>query len=261
MTKALFFDIDGTLVSFKTHRIPLSTVEALRAAHDKGIKIIISTGRPMAFITNLGALDGLIDGYITANGASNFIGQTDVSCHCIDRQQAERIIRLSNEMNVPCVLVGKRSATDINRNGLFCQIFLDLLNLHVLDVTRHSVEEILDEGVLQVTPFFDAEQWSRLEPQFPDCLGNRWHPAFVDINKKNVHKGMGLVEFAKYFGIDISETMAFGDGGNDIPILQAAGIGIAMGNADDTVKASANYVTDHIDSDGVAKAIAHFNVI
>ena len=55
MTKALFFDIDGTLVSFETHRIPTSTIEALEAAHAKGHKIFIATGRPKAIINNLSA--------------------------------------------------------------------------------------------------------------------------------------------------------------------------------------------------------------
>ena len=51
--RAIFFDIDGTLVSFKTHKIPASTIEAIRIVKDKGIKIFISTGRPKSFITNL----------------------------------------------------------------------------------------------------------------------------------------------------------------------------------------------------------------
>lgn len=57
--KALFFDIDGTLVSFKTHEIPVSTVAALEQAHDSGVKIFISTGRPPMFINNLGAISHL----------------------------------------------------------------------------------------------------------------------------------------------------------------------------------------------------------
>ena len=56
MIKALFFDIDGTLVSFKTHQIPVSTIEALEAAKAKGIQIFISTGRPRIIINNLAAL-------------------------------------------------------------------------------------------------------------------------------------------------------------------------------------------------------------
>ncbi len=77
MTKALFFDIDGTLVSFETHRIPPSTIEALEAAHAKGLKIFIATGRPKAIINNLSELQdrNLVDGYITMNGAYCFVGE------------------------------------------------------------------------------------------------------------------------------------------------------------------------------------------
>ena len=77
MIKALFFDIDGTLVSFKTHEIPVSTIEALTAAKAKGIHIFISTGRPRVIINNLSALQerNLIDGYITMNGAYCFVEQ------------------------------------------------------------------------------------------------------------------------------------------------------------------------------------------
>ena len=77
MTKALFFDIDGTLVSFHTHRIPSSTIEALEAAHTKGHKIFIATGRPKAIINNLSELQkrNLIDGYITMNGRGKSNGR------------------------------------------------------------------------------------------------------------------------------------------------------------------------------------------
>lgn len=76
MTKALFFDIDGTLVSFRTHEIPASAVEALSAAKAKGHRIFIATGRPRVIINNLGPLQerGLIDGYVTMNGAYCFVG-------------------------------------------------------------------------------------------------------------------------------------------------------------------------------------------
>ena len=67
MVKAIFFDIDGTLVSFKTHKIPASTQEALKALRDKSIKIFIATGRPQCLINNLGDLE--FDGYITVNGS------------------------------------------------------------------------------------------------------------------------------------------------------------------------------------------------
>ena len=91
MTKALFFDIDGTLVSFETHRIPPSTIEALEAAHAKGLKIFIATGRPKAIINNLSELQdrNLIDGYITMNGAYCFVGEQVIYKSAIPQEEVK----------------------------------------------------------------------------------------------------------------------------------------------------------------------------
>ena len=88
MTQALFFDIDGTLVSFKTHRIPDSTVEALRQAKARGLRVYISTGRPVGFINNLGQIADLIDGYITTTGALCIVGQERFGLHSIEPHDA-----------------------------------------------------------------------------------------------------------------------------------------------------------------------------
>ena len=65
----------------------------------------------------------------------------------------------------------------------------------------------------------------------------------------------------EYYGLKPSEIMTFGDGGNDIPMLRIAGIGVAMGNASPDVQAAADYVTDHVDEDGILHALQHFNII
>ena len=83
--KAIFFDIDGTLVSFKTHRIPQSTIDAIVQAKMQGIKIYISTGRPFPLINNIDGIKHLVDGYITANGAYCFVGNKVISCQCVCR--------------------------------------------------------------------------------------------------------------------------------------------------------------------------------
>ena len=75
-----------------------------------------------------------------------------------------------------------------------------------------------------------------------------------------IDKGRGLEIIAGHEGLRLDECMAFGDGGNDIAILRKAGTGVAMGNAGATVKAAADYVTDTIDSDGVANALRYFKV-
>ena len=106
--KALFFDIDGTLVSFKTHRIPSSTVDSLRRAKANGVKIYISTGRPVGFITNLGQIAGLIDGYITTNGALCLIGHNTVCRHEIAHSDVDTILQACAHSRRPAIVVGER---------------------------------------------------------------------------------------------------------------------------------------------------------
>lgn len=86
----------------------------------------------------------------------------------------------------------------------------------------------------------------------------RWYPEFADITATNANKGNGLLDIIRYEGIGIEETMAFGDGGNDISIIQKAGIGVAMGNANEILKKSADYVTSSVENDGVSKALEYF---
>ena len=105
---ALFFDIDGTLVSFETHQIPPSTILALTQAKANGHKVFIATGRPPIIITNLGAIEHLIDGYVTTNGALCFIGEQTVSCHAIPQDAAQLIVDDSREKDYGLIVVGER---------------------------------------------------------------------------------------------------------------------------------------------------------
>ena len=104
--KALFFDIDGTLVSFKTHRIPDSTVQALTEAKRNGSRIYISTGRPIQFIMNLQQIEHLIDGYVTTNGARCFIGDNTISINAIPPNEVEILLENAAKTDFCTIVVG-----------------------------------------------------------------------------------------------------------------------------------------------------------
>ena len=260
MIKALFFDIDGTLVSFRTHAIPASTVEALAGAREAGVKVFIATGRPVAIIDNLGAIGHLIDGYVTTNGAFSFVGSEVVACNAIPQSDVRSMARLSDELGFACVYVGERHIVLQNPNELLYKIFYEYLNVRRLP-ENPPLDTIYRERIIQITPIVDEAVERVIMPQLPGCITGRWHPAFMDVTADGADKGRGIEEMAARFGITIDETMAFGDGGNDIPMLRRAGIGVAMGNASDAVKAEADYVTTSVDDDGVRNALLHWGVI
>ena len=261
MTKALFFDIDGTLVSFQTHAIPASTIEALTLAHEKGIQIFISTGRPTLIINNLDELQsrGLIDGYITMNGGYCYLGDEIIYKSPIPKEDVQTMARICQERGYACIFVGEHEALVCQPNNELRQIFYNFLGVKEFPVV--DFDEALSHEIYQLTPFFSPEDELTIAPQMPQSEFGRWYHSFVDITAKGNTKQNGIDEFIKHFGFKLEETMAFGDGGNDIGMLRHAGVGIAMGNAKDDVKASADYVTTSVDEDGIFKALKHFGVI
>ena len=234
MTKyALFFDIDGTLVSFQTHEIPPSTILALTQAKANGHKVFIATGRPPIIITNLGAIEHLIDGYVTTNGALCFVGNDVVSCKSIPQEEARLVVKDAQEKQYGVIVIGEKDVAIFDPKGevdyIFGQQFKD----------------------------YERELMSRL----PGCTSGRWHPAFTDITAKGADKGEGLLAMASHQGLNPQQTMAFGDGGNDSSMVRGAGIGVAMGNAIDELKEIADYVTTSVDDDGIRNALRHFGLI
>ena len=196
MIKALFFDIDGTLVSFTTHAIPQSTVKALTRAREKGIKIFISTGRPMPFINNLGAISHLIDGYITTNGACCTIGDRTVRLTPIARPDTDRLLEFVRNERTGCVVMCNEGTAMLNKTPDTDHVLYDILNIRYDDMAM-PLDEILQRPVLQITPFITREQEDALMHQLPDCASTRWYPAFCDITSRLADKSRGLEAVAE----------------------------------------------------------------
>lgn len=261
MIKALFFDIDGTLVSFRTHDIPTSTIEALRTAKAKGIKIFISTGRPPVIINNLQALQerNLIDGYITMNGAYCFVGNEVIYKSPIDPSEAKALIDFCVGNRKACIVVGEKDIHVCQENDEVRRIFYEALKVD--KIPPIEAEAALRKEIFQLTPFITEAEENEVKPDIPRCEIGRWYPSFADITAKGNTKQRGIDAIIGHFGLKLDETMAFGDGGNDIPMLRHAGIGVAMGNASDEVKSHADFITTSVDDAGIAHALKHFGIV
>ena len=257
---ALFFDIDGTLVSFNTHEIPASTIRALTEAKANGAQVFIATGRPPMIITNLGAIEHLIDGYITINGALCYVGNELVCYQPIPMEDVMTCVEDSKAKGYGLIVVGRDKAAVLDPTGSVDRIFRLFLNVKEFDCPA-PLEELLQQDVLQLTAFFDSAYEPEMLARMPHCVSGRWHPEFTDITARDADKGKGILAIARHMGFDPSRTIAFGDGGNDLSMILQAGIGVAMGNATDNLKQHADYITTSVDDDGILNALRHFNVI
>lgn len=253
--RVLFFDIDGTLVSFKTHKIPASTKQAIHEVRRCGGKVFIATGRPIPFINNLEDLE--YDGIMSVNGACCMLADgTIISEKKVPTEDIERLIADSKQQPMPIVFADKNRAigTNLDSGRDKVEEVMKLLNLSVPE--EYPIEEVRKMNAMQVIAFFPIDDEPRIMNELMSgCESARWHPAFTDCIAKGTNKASGIDVICQYLGVDVAETMAFGDGGNDITMLRHAGIGIAMGNANDEVKAAADFVTDTVDDDGIAKVL------
>ena len=257
MIKAVFFDIDGTLVSFKTHRVPDSAKRAIAALRAKGVRVFIASGRQLLAINNLEDLQ--FDGYVTLNGGYCIVGEQVIYKHSMPSEDMVSLVQYMEEReDFPCIFVHE-NAFCINYTDERTDEVFRLLNFP--QPPPLPLREAATGDIFQLVAFFTKEQEKAIMAVMPHCEATRWNPLFSDVIPKGSSKQVGVDKMLDYFGISLDESMAFGDGENDVLMLKHVGIGVAMGNAEDEVKRAADYVTDSVDEDGVEKALRHFGVI
>ena len=233
MIRAIFLDVDGTLISFKTHEIPASARDALVRAHARGIRLFIATGRAA---NDLAPLEGIpYDGVVSLNGARCVAADGRVvSQHLIPRADFERAMELSLQMGFPLALE-LESGVFVNRVTPEVE--------RLAHMVAHPVPEQTDLRAL-----FERSECCQM------CF-------YLDTEAERLVKAAGMREFMSACGLRASEVAAFGDGGNDVAMLSAAGVGIAMGNACDEALNAADYVTATVDDDGIARALEHLGIL
>lgn len=260
MIKAVFFDVDGTLVSFKTHQVPISTLRAIEELQRKGIKVFVATGRHPSILSAGNDVDKIdFDGFITLNGQYSYTkkGETIYKSY-MDENDVRDVIKYIDENDITCGFVGDT------------EYFVNKITPRVLEATK-SVN--LDRPtvkpskfaktikIFQVNPYIDSDGEEEFLSYMPHSAGTRWTPLFMDIIPKNGGKHISIEKIAEKYGYKRSEIMAFGDGGNDISMIEYAGIGVAMGNATENLKSVADYITKSVDDEGVLYALKHFKIL
>lgn len=255
--KAVFFDIDGTLVSFKSHTVPESARRAIARLREQGVKVFIATGRLMKHVGIVNDIE--VDGYITVNGGYCITSAGEVIFEsAFPRATVERVIDLSEQYGFDLNVMTHEDMY-VSSMGERVKKIASMINIMptVADVRAIAATQ----PVVQMCPYISRELEQEIMPLLPDCVGSRWIETFMDLNVRGVDKSLGIQQVMNYYGLTMAEAMAFGDGGNDLPMVRDAAVGVAMGNACDELKAVADYITSSVDEDGVSRALEHFGLI
>ena len=256
MIEAIFFDIDGTLISFKNHTIPESTIKALYKLHKKGIKIFIATGRDKKSLATLQKLP--FDGFITLNGQYCFSKDKVLYENAIASSDIHSLLAYLDKKTIACGMISEDEKYFNIRNERVEELHKITKNDGNSSSNLHKLK---NQKIYQCMLFVDEIEENEIMKLLPNCISSRWHHLFCDVSPKGGTKQKGIDQFLAHFDIDLTKTMAFGDGGNDISMLEHVAIGVAMGNASKEVKAIADYVTDDVDNDGIVKALQYFGVL
>lgn len=256
MIKAVFFDIDGTLTCLQTGVIPQSTIEALSRLRANGIKIFVATGRHRIDMNRTQVRDIPFDGYVTLNGQICLDEKEDVFYDKpIDQEDVEVMADIFARKDI------KISIAELDRKYINYLTPKDRLRKRRMGAPKRVVGTYTGNKVYQFMMSAAPEKTDTIVAQLRHCKMTHWPPNGTDIIPIDGGKLIGIQEMLNHYGITREEMMAFGDGENDIEMLQFAHIGVAMGTAFDHVKQCADYVTDSAQKDGIRKALTHFQLL
>lgn len=257
MIKAIFFDVDGTLVSMSTHSIPKTTLDCLRTLRCKGIKLYVATGRHMSMMEDV-RRQFEFDGYVSVSGQYCLCGDTVVHSNPIPRRGMEEMVAAMETHGFSGMFLEGEECW-LNLHDEAARLYIEEFQLNTPPV--QPLSRALERDVYQVITLLTREREHLLLDGATQLKSTRWHPSFLDAMPPGGGKDTGICAVLNWAGIKPEETMAFGDGENDLTMFACVGTSIAMGNGNDTVKQQADYVTTHVDEDGVRNALLHFNLI
>ena len=258
--KAVFFDIDGTLWDFNSN-IPESTVRGIHKLQENGHLAFINTGRSRSFVRKENLLSIGFDGIVSGCGTMIEYQDKVVFYRTIEPLLAEHTVRTVRKFGMRPILEGRyhlymdddEFGNDMYGKRLYEEMGEDVLSIRdnwgKWEISKLSCAS--DKGQMK-------ECEAALSEHYDFLIHN---PQVVEMVPKGFDKGVGIRETCELLQMDIADTVSFGDSVNDLAMLEAAGIGVVMGNGTDVAKAAADLVTTGLHEDGIWNGLKELGLI
>lgn len=260
--RLIAMDLDGTLNNDEK-RITELTRAALMAAQGAGIRLALASARPSPGlyreqdILRMGEHGGVLMSYNggrivdAATGAVLFETSMPI-------QEARRVLRALEALPVTPILDDGRQFFVTDRRGYMVDYECRNNGMNCTEV--ENLADFLNFAPVKILMSVDPERIASVQARIAKLLGEeltvvRTAAFYLEIIPRSINKGQGVRDICRALGFETGEVIAFGDAENDIPMLRAAGVGVAMGNADAEVKAAADLVTRSNNEDGIAFAL------
>ena len=263
--KLIVLDLDGTLTNAKKEVTP-HTRETLIKAQQMGTKVVLASGRPtygvvpIAEILELGKYEGYILSY---NGGEIIDWKTRdlMYKNLLDPEVLPYLYQCAKDNHFAIVTYDGQYVLTENPDDEYVmkEAKLNLMTIkkvdNFLEAIKHPIAKCLIVG--------DATRLAVLEKEMQAHLKDRMgvfrsEPYFLELVPKGIDKARSLAVLLEELGMNKDEMIAVGDGFNDLSMIQYAGLGVAMSNAQETVKKDADYITLSNEEDGVAHVVEKF---
>lgn len=256
--KAIFLDLDGTLNNDKKIITPRTKV-ALMEAQSRGIRVVLASARPTPGLfkerdaLELGRHGGILMSY---NGGRITDTRGRVLFEtAMDLQTTQSVLRFLETLPVTPILDDGKQFYVTDPTGY--KVEYECQNNRMECTKVENLAEFLTFAPVKILMSVEPERLSAVQKTIAAHLPGeltvvQTAPFYLEVIPSVINKGQGLLDTCGALGIEPAKTVAFGDAQNDIPMLKAAGIGVAMGNAADPVKAAADQVTATNNEDGIA---------
>lgn len=258
--KVLFFDIDGTLLD--THRgishIPQSVLDEMKRLQGLGHKLFICSGRPKPMMTKE-MLNSGFDGFILGNGSYVEIDGKSIYEDRMDETLARKTVEMLEKLECGYFLeTATHIYTNPENNDLYD--FFMKIGFGKILTTEFNKEEVMDRLIkieANVTDENREKITHYIDHDFGYVINYDEHGSenAFEIYSPTISKAVGIQKILDYYDLKKEDTYAFGDGKNDIEMVQYCEVGVAMGNAVDELKAVADIVCESIEDDGLAKIL------
>jgi Cof subfamily protein (haloacid dehalogenase superfamily) len=250
MIRLAAFDVDGTLRD--REYLPESTKSSLRRLQEQGVVLALCTGRSEYEIAALREELG-IDWAITCNGSHiGFQGKTHYG-NAFEQSTVQRWLQEANRKQHALLLYGAdQMYSNLPDHALFRQAQQEIGFLEPVGLEKLQESAPIYQCIVFCS---EEEEAAYTGTEREHYYIHRWRPWAVDFNPNGMNKALGLRRLLEHLEIHPSETAAFGDGLNDLEMLEFVGYGVAMGNAGPELKSRARYITRTLDEHGIAHAV------
>ena len=256
--KIIFFDIDRTLYDPDTSRIPSSTIEALKLLNEReDIEIAIATGRAFYMLHIIEEIIDYVNIFVLINGQIIMKDGKTIYRNPIPREDVLEVVEVLDSKNMKYGFLGEFDET-LNIVDDKGKEAFELVDMKLPRIDPHFH---LDNDIFQMWTFCDKGNTEFFRHRFENLQIVTWLGGGFDILTKGQSKKEGIKKILEIEGIPLEDAYAFGDGDNDIEMMDFIENSVAMGNGSVTCKQHASYITDDIKKDGLVKGLIHMGLL